>query len=64
MTIEIVNRNEEGFEYYVLIPTIEVVNEWREGVMCFDIPETIKEGYWEKSVGISFMNLSIWIVWI
>jgi len=48
--IEIVNRNEPGFEHFVLIPTIEIVNELME------------EGC-ERSIGISFMNLSIWLVW-
>ena len=50
MIIEIVQQNEEGFEHYILIPTIQIVNE-------FDGQQ------WENSIGISFLNYSIWMVW-
>jgi len=48
--IEIVNRNESGFQHFVLIPTIELIGEYMETG-------------WENSLGISFLNLSIWVVW-
>lgn len=51
MRVEIVNRNETGFEHYCLIPTIELINE-----MQYD-------GWYETSIGITFLNISIWMVW-
>ena len=47
---EIVNRNEEGFQHFVLFPTVELINELGD------------YGY-ETSLGISFLNFSIWAIW-
>jgi len=50
MRFEAVNRNEEGFQHFVLFPTVELINELMD------------DGY-ESSLGISFLNFSIWMIW-
>jgi tetratricopeptide (TPR) repeat protein len=56
MKVEIINRNEEGFNHFLLIPTIEVIQEQQYNIQQ-------DEDYWELSIGITFLNISIWIVW-
>ena len=55
MRFEIVNRNETGFQHFVLIPTIELISEFYDDEDLFG---------WENSLGISFLNFSIWVIWI
>ena len=54
MRFEIVNRNEPGFQHFVLIPTIELIGEFME------YEDNVG---WENSLGVSFLNLSIWMIW-
>ena len=52
MRFEIVNRNEEGFAHFLLLPTVEIIHELQDPYF----------GIWEYSLGITWLNLSIWMI--
>ena len=58
MRFEIVNRNEPEFNHFVLLPTIELIGE------LYNDDDNVYEGYYEYSLGVSFLNFSIWMIWI
>ena len=60
MRIEFVNRNQTGFEHYHITPTIELIGEATE--ISYVIGDDV-EYDWEYSLGLSWLNLSIWLVW-
>ena len=60
MRVEFVNRNTEGFEHYHLLPTVELLMEAKGA--DFVIGEGL-EYDWEFSLGITFLNLTLRLVW-
>ena len=51
MRLEIINRNQEGFQHILIITSVELISE-------------VKGEYVEYSLGLTWFNLSFWGIWI
>ena len=49
MRFEIVNRNEPGFQHFILTPAIEIISE-------------VQGEFVEYSIGFTWFNISLWVV--